>query len=375
MKGLIAKILIFAAMAAAMTACGSDSPDDRPKVSRTVLVYMAANNNLASETVYDIHEMEVAADNGALDTGGRLLVLRSTSAGTELMEIVKGAEPVTLLAYDDIAAGESVDPETMRRVFDDMRSLAPAESYGLVLWSHGTGWMDESGPRLSAPQLRSFGYDAGRRMSLPELREALEGQGFDWIYFDCCHMGTVEVVYELRDCARIIVASPTELPVEGMRYDKNVPLFFKPVPDLVGAARNTYENYADNSFCTMSVVETAKLGMLATASRRVFEEAAGLPDDFSGIPFMRRQVSPICTIYDMADYIRALGATSPVLDSWTRAYNDAILYSAATRKCFDLDLTGYSGLGCNVLFRAEDSKLYNYDRTAWWADVVSRGRN
>lgn len=375
MKGLIAKILIFAAMAAAMTACGSDSPDDRPKVSRTVLVYMAANNNLASETVYDIHEMEVAADNGALDTGGRLLVLRSTSAGTELMEIVKGAEPVTLLAYDDIAAGESVDPETMRRVFDDMRSLAPAESYGLVLWSHGTGWMDESGPRLSAPQLRSFGYDAGRRMSLPELREALEGQGFDWIYFDCCHMGTVEVVYELRDCARIIVASPTELPVEGMRYDKNVPLFFKPVPDLVGAARNTYENYADNSFCTMSVVETAKLGMLATASRRVFEEAAGLPDDFSGIPFMRRQVSPICTIYDMADYIRALGASSTALDSWTKAYNDAILYSAATRKCFDLDLTGYSGLGCNVLFRAEDSKLYNYDRTAWWADVVSRGRN
>lgn len=372
------RYIAFIALAAVMAACGGNDPGPTPdKVSRTVLVYMEANNNLASDALRDIHEMEIAADDGALDGGGRLLVMRSAPQGCSLLEIVKGASPVTLIEYDVNSSDSAValTPDFMRRVFADMRSLAPADDYGLVLWSHATGWMDEETSIPRAPQLRSFGYHqpTRARMRVTALRNALEGEGFSWIYFDCCHMGSVEALYELRNCATTFVASPTELPAEGMRYDLNVPLFFRKTPDLVGAARTTFENYAaDGTFCSISVVDATKLPFLATATRRVMEEASVLPGDYKGKPFMRRQISPICTIYDMADYMKALAPTGPVMQSWQRALADAVVYSAATPTCLGLDLTGYCGLGSNIIFNTEtDPKLFGYDTYAWWTDVVS----
>lgn len=363
-------------MACGLAACGdkNDEPDPTGNIEpRTVLVYMVANNNLAANALADIHEMEIAADNGALGSHGRLLLFKNAASGNSLVEIVKGAQPIVLKTYPPSTEGEAVTVEMMREVFADMKNLAPAHDYGLVLWSHGTGWMDDD--RARSPQLRSFGDDGGGskgyKMKVTSLREALDGQGFEWIYFDCCHMGTVEVLYELRDCARVFAASPTELPGDGMRYDHNLPVFFAKEVDLAKAAANTFDYYNKyGPYCTMTVVESARLDDLARATRRVMEEAQPLADDYEGIKFMRRQVSPVCTIFDMKDYIAALGASAPVYEAWERAYDNAITYSAATPTVFNLDMTNYSGLGCNIMFNPIDSALYGYNTYQWYDDVA-----
>ena len=87
-------ILFFfiAAAACIFTGCGSssgDEPDPSPPVqrhTRTVLVYMAANNNLSSYATADINEMIAGAS--GIPAGSRLLVFRHHTDGTQrLIEI------------------------------------------------------------------------------------------------------------------------------------------------------------------------------------------------------------------------------------------------------------------------------------------------
>ena len=117
----------------------------------------------------------------------------------------------------------------MRRVVSDARELAPADGLGLVLWSHGTGWISDTGsinePSEASGMMSplSFGMDGRLTMKISSLRCALEGNSFDFIYFDCCHMATVEVAYELRHLTPRIVASPTRSASMSVSWPPTIP--------------------------------------------------------------------------------------------------------------------------------------------------------
>ena len=151
----------------------------------------------------------------------------------------------------------------------DTKKLAPAKDYGLVLWSHADGWLEHEGDYSS----RSFGDDRKKHITLPGLAKALEKNYFSFIYFDCCLMGNIEVAYELRRLTPVIVASPTELPIDGMPYDENVECFFaNGEPNMLNAAYNTYKHYANGNrdpYCQMVVINTDQLDALASASRSI----------------------------------------------------------------------------------------------------------
>lgn len=52
-------------------------------------------------------------------------------------------------------------------------------------------------------------------MNIPDFREALSSafpKPLKFILFDSCNMQSVEVAYELRDCAEYFIGSPTEIP-------------------------------------------------------------------------------------------------------------------------------------------------------------------
>lgn len=357
-------------MSGIFTSC--HDKEDEARLERTVLVYMVANNNLghASYDEDDLREMRLAISNGALDKGGRLFVYRNSYGGkSTLMELTRKGD-ILIEENDETLEGASLNPEKISSMIERVKVLGGNAPMGLVLWSHGTGWMDDN-PSNGAHY--SFGLDHRTRLDLPNLERALRGHDLDWIYFDCCHMATVEVFYELRDCARYLVGSTTELPVAGMRYDLNIPLFFAPgEADLVGAARNTYEYYNSKTsvydrFCTMSVVDCDKLNALAEATRHVMEEATQGDDSYEPVPYMRG----VSTIFDMPHYIRSLGASASTVNIWEKAYTDAVIYSAATPMCLNLDLSQYTGLGCHILDSQDFKSLYGYDRTQWWSDVVS----
>ena len=60
-------------------------------------------------------------------------------------------------------------------------------------------------------------------MDLPDLAEVLSPYRFDYILFDACFMGSVEVLYELRHSARYFIASPAEILADGFPYHLILP--------------------------------------------------------------------------------------------------------------------------------------------------------
>lgn len=375
--------MIFA-LAALLWSCERND-DDAQIAHRTVLVYMVADNSLG--TSYgsdrdDLDEMLVAAKRGALRGGGRLLVYYNRPGTAEgkapqLLEVTREGI-VVRKTYPDDAAVYSVDPQRMEQVLDDVEQTAPATDYGLVLWSHAIGWL-ESPTSKAAPKRRSFGDDRGYSMKISSLARVLEGRRLSFIYFDCCLMGNVETIYELRHCAPMIVASPTELGIDGMPYGQNVPLMFKSTPDVVGMAKNTFEYYRTatdprDRECQMAVYNTRAFNRLAAASRAVFE----LVDEYPVANYSLQRLgydeyrSRVWS-YDMADVMALLAKNSPeLLAQWRAALESAVVYAATTPTGIRVGaVERYCGLGCYLVTSPFTIGWRGYSNTAWWRDVVS----
>ncbi|MCM1483001.1 MAG: clostripain-related cysteine peptidase [Muribaculaceae bacterium] len=387
MKRLIAFTHILIALCASviLAACSGseDSPPYYPpETSRTVLVYMVATNNLGSRG-YDSKDIEEMKRGIALmdsyGTKSRLLIYHAPYYGSpQLKEIMADGTEKILETFTDGQGEYSVSVSRMRTVLDMMRSHAPADSYGMVMWSHGTGWLDDgsNAAESATVQPQSFGWDRDDvKMSIPDLGQALNGQNLDFIYFDCCLMGTVEIMYQLRNAADVIVASGTELPLEGMPYDANVPFFFSEEADLVQAAYNTYSYYctpaASTNSCTIAVINTARLPALASATRAIMSTGAIPSADYDPVPYFRRSVVP-AGAYDMADYIRALDVPAQLLAEWDKAFAATVKAAYATKKSYNLDMTKHTGLGINMI---NDAGLRNsswgYTVLDWYRDVAS----
>ena len=194
---------VFAVMSAAMavTACGDDDEvldtggptvePPAPTTTRTVLVYMVANNSLGTSyhcDEADFQEMLTAAASEEGFHGGRLLVYHnpprcSESNPCQLIEVTATGLKV-LKEYAFAEEGESVTSERMQEVVADMKAWAPADDYGMVFWSHADNWLGNN--NSTDHRYRGFGQDGNYRMSVPTLARTLEGERFAFLYFECC---------------------------------------------------------------------------------------------------------------------------------------------------------------------------------------------
>lgn len=363
-----------------MISCGDEpAPDPLPKrAPRTVLVYMVANNSLSGFDSYDLEEMKAAAEAGDLGNSRLIVYHHARNAMPQLKEITADGM-VVLKDYDK--EDYSTSSRRMLQVISDMKSLAPADNYGIVLWSHGSGWLqdgiDESESKvpLSASgnvKPLSFGQDGSKWMNVTTLASTLEGAGFDYVYFDCCYMGGIEVVYQMRRVAPLIVASATELPAKGMPYDLNLRYLMPAKADVVAAALTTFDSYnalsGEARTCTMSVINTAALDKLARLTARVYSAKVPLADDFVPQRFMLRN----CYLFDFEQYVEAKCSDNELLADWKKALAEAVAYKNNTPKLWNvMDIEHHCGLSTNILSEPEDADFKNYRQLDWWTDVAS----
>lgn len=340
------------------------------EAERTVLVYMVANNDLGARgwDDADIAEMQKAAAGGGLGDG-RLILMHQAPGGKSVLKEVNAAGGIdTLRIYDPSDSPLSIG--RMRSMFGDMRELAPARHYGLVLWSHGTGWLDD-GMAEPSGQKRAFGLDGNRQMKITSLARALDDQDFDYVYFDCCHMASVEVAYELRHATSRIVASVTELPLGGMPYDTNVPLLIQ--GRLQEVAEATFRSYDEMSgsgrTCTISVIETDRLDRLAEATRNLYASAVPLPENTLPQAFER---TATCRHFDFAHYAGLIASDATALAEWQDALEAAVSYEAATPRIFNtLTIHHHCGLSTYVARTPADLETRGYSGLQWATKVAT----
>lgn len=386
MHKLIAKLLSFI-LFFGLTSCDKDEELDVviPEVHRTILVYMVANNDLGEKGFdnNDIAEMRLAAQAGGLN-GGRLIIYHAPCYNqTPVLKEITAESIVELKKYDQEVL--SVSASRMKQVIADTKAIAPAKSYGIILWSHSSGWIQDgiaeaqAAPILSESVIspHSYGSDGTTRqsMNITTLANVLDGEEFDFIYCDCCHMANVETVYELRNASPYIIGSAAQIPAAGMRYDLNVPVLMQEgEPDIIQSARNTFKHYSEQPYsrdrtCTMSVISTAGLDELAAATRAIYASDATLSPSYIPQPF---DTGSECKYFDLANYVTAFTADQALLDRWTDAMQNVVLYKANTPMIWGiLEIRTHCGLSTYPLQTPGQATDDGYSELQWYQDVAS----
>lgn len=368
-----------------LCSCRKDEPILTTNASRTILVYMVAGNSLGTGNydTADINEM-IAASAADSFNNGRLIIYHAPYGNKPYLMEVKNGQIEILREYNQSLP--SVTQERMQQVIDDTKRLAPANDYGLILWSHANGWLQNGIAekfksnnikhlKHDSSHLLSFGEDKGKSMNITTLNEVIKDEEFSFIYFDCCYMASIEVIYELRHATPYIIASAPEVPANGMPYEYNLPLLFKEIPDLKGACINTFDYYncakGSQRSCAISLLETKHIEELAKATAAIYEQQPTLPEGFTP---QKYTLDSNCYYFDFGQYIEALSSSYPtLLNNWHKAFNKVVTYKVATPYMWDkLKIEYHSGLSTYILDSPEYSAIKNYNQLQWWNDVANK---
>ena len=217
-------------LAISFAACGSDdTPEPTPtpvpptgKLDRTVLVYMAGDNNLSTlgSLQRDLEELKKGSQ--SLNTSQSLMVYVNEKGKTPYYaRILNGALTDSVALNANPSSAPAVLEEALRYMCENYT----AKSYGLSLWGHAKGWLIDNDSIVYA-KTRAYAYDESTSpdtyMNIPSLARAIKNgmnsEKLSFILGDCCEFGCVEVAYELRNVTDYVIGSPAEIPDEGYDY-------------------------------------------------------------------------------------------------------------------------------------------------------------
>ncbi len=371
---------VCAAFACSFFSCGEDDDPSNsgsdPVVgdaARTMLVYAVNHSNLGYDFKSDSKEMLAAMSKVDSDKY-RLLVYRTDSEKEcSLCEARRQSDGsfafITLKKYPrDVT---STDPERIKKVIDDALSLYPAARHDLMFWGHGMSWVPsftnhDPGQTVSEGKgrnavMHSYGgeYGEGGKTKWTEIHDlaaAVPDHRFETIWFDCCYMSGIETIYEFRNKCATFVAYPTEVWQYGLPYDKVLPWLMQETPDVTEGCRTLYNYYMNmpsaEQRVTVTQLDMSSIERLAEATAAIYTSTRGYwPDGKDMVNYSRNYKYPF---YDFRQTVRlkaALQQLDAELERFEKAYEDAVVYHAASPKNFadvKWNLDDVSGISTHI---------------------------
>jgi len=397
---------------------GNDGP------ARVLLMYMAGMNSLDSYIRNNLktlteHYIPAKGSNSAL-----LVYCRFPKNGSFRTENESHLIQLSLGRFGEVlqdtlqtysADTRAATASTVRNVLRDARAAFPTGQFGVLFSSHGTGWVPkgyyenpsyyEDGdegiswsslrkraafrpqdvpvpyvPRKvdpSLPAVKSFGEDRyndeSYQIDIEDLAEAIPFK-LDYIIFDACLMGGIEVAYALKDKCGLLAFSQAEILAEGLDYKTLAEyLLKKNEPDLEGVCKAFYTYYngkqGDYRSATISLVDCGQMDAMAEICAELFEQyRSGIQavDPNRVQPFFRDDYH---YYYDLYDILDKAGASPQDLSRLNAVLAKAILYKNATP--YFIQSSGFPikvFSGFSMFLPAADSGMYlnNFYKTLSW---------
>lgn len=342
---------LYTLLVIVLAACSNEIPEQQPakRSGRTVFAYLISNNKAGSLDTYlrdNVIDMYTALGN-MKESCTLLVFYRPYTDDTPLgkptlmsfyadgrgninNQAVLTGQELTFDAVCSIAEKKeytmnsqiATDPAVMKKVFTDMQTVAPSDSYGLILGSHATGWM-----KGNSVQSKAFGDDGGYNIDIPDLANVLKksfSEKLDFVLFDACMMGNAEVGYELKDVTSHCIASVMETPVYGFPYDQILPYLYTENIDYPAVCHEFMSfNKTNNLWGTCAVMDCSQMENLASAVKAKLSE---WKDALSSVSMRNVQQYGVNSYkyfsYDVLDFFRELGRKSGVVK--TTDLNEAI---------------------------------------------------
>ena len=188
-------------------------------------------------------------------------------------------------------------------VLNDIKQAAPAKRYAMIIGCHGMGWIpapvaqgkgvlkpiqepehklywdytDEQGN----PVARYFGAggyapkDTHTNVTTMADAIGMAGLHMEYMLFDVCYMGCVEVAYALRHVTDNILASVSEIPARGFPYLKMGHLLLgnPNYESICQEFGDFFETYTQRPYATISLTKCSELEALASIVKQIYAQA------------------------------------------------------------------------------------------------------
>ena len=293
--------------------------------------------------------------------------------GTPYIVELHGGKAYTVKRYP--SDFYSSDPNSFSEVLQTMMKTAPAESYGLVLWGHASGWAVTSDTIAASSSRRAYGWDYGRDgnldgskwMNITQMARALDGlPEFDFIFADCCMMMGLEVGYELRHATHYLIGSPAEIPGNGAPYQLLVPYLFEKDSAMYRGIVDTYYDYYYQEYLLnsglkghslpLSVIDTHYLEELAAETRDILPVFVPTYPNFlnlnnSGVAFYWYMSAPM--MYDVRAVVKR-NVDEETFEKWDAMFHKAVPYSRMSMRW----MTIYPNLEIRFNSFVDDLSIY-----------------
>ena len=296
--------------------------------------------------------------------------LETTSSWKEVFD-----EAVILKEYPDQL---STDKEVMATVLQDMAKFSPTQNLGLIVGSHGSSW-------YNTIYTRALGYDGStsNAINLPDMVEAMETleKPFEFILFDACYMGTMEVAYEFHHVADYQISSVMEVPAYGFPYDYFLGDLFKGTVEGYKEVCQSFVDYyksvydeGKTAWGTIALIDSKEVeGMTQAVRQQIVAHKDTLA---SYVPkriqeYGRQAGQGIA--HDLEHFVRDLnGGETPA--AFAEQLEKTVLFKGCLEEArytpynYDVDATNYCGLGIYIP-QSNKSKWNPYFKTLDWYEA------
>lgn len=367
----------------------------------SVLIYMIADNDLSQDGLNNIEKVKEGIENTDAE-GDVFIYYDGESSSLEypplLLKVYKKDSEQKVDTVQTYSEANSASKERLGLVLlDYLNQTKSVKRKGLILWSHGTGWLPACFPNCEA-QTRAFGEDLsedkyGRTpavysMEIKDLANAIPENTFEYIIFDACLMQCVEVAYQLRDKTDYILGGTSLLPATGHPYPSLVPLLLKKDIDYEEVAKDVFNEYdkneRENGGASYSLVKTAELRNLASVMNKIMKNHK--LEDIHG-KWSTRKIQgfdhsfgdPI--FYDFIHYMHSF-VDKQELATLQDQLNKTILFKNSTKTVLSgarstrlnriITVDFYSGLSINRFGIVDNRKMgieEAYKELDWYKDV------
>ena len=309
-------------------------PQQEKETQRILIAYLAGDHSLSPEIEQKIAALTIGFLATDCSQNRLFIYCDRKNTSPQLMEIsAHTANPRQLLKT--YTAQNSASSNVMKQVLNDILNNYSASSYGLILFSHGSAWLPAAGFENPSRSTRSVCIDGEDEMELADFASALplpNHRTWDFILFEGCYMGSVEVAYELKDKTEAIIASPTEIVSPGMTevYPSALSYLYQPTPQLERFAQSYFDAWnsktGDYRSATISVVQTEYLEELALLARAAFLRWEPDTETISSLQCFNRNEWHL--FFDLKE---TLLTANPALKTYVNElWKNIVTYSAAT---------------------------------------------
>ncbi len=276
------------------------------KPSWLVFLWLASDNNLDRFVHDDFLEMVKAAE----DVSTIVVWDSSDPSKDGIYALTNDSRMVKIEETNELNSGDG----TLFRKYTERFSKVDSDYKALIIWNHGFSWIDVTPQRY---RVKGIAYDDQSKdfLKISEIAQNVT-EKWDVLGMDACLMGSVEVIYALRNTADYIVASAYEIQGTGWDYSflssmsRKDPLEF--CKGLVDYYREFYKNKPETS--------------LAVYKTDAIDDAIDSFNEFllTG-PVLQEATwttySQPYYLYDLGEVLQTLGATETL-----EKFNNVVVY-------------------------------------------------